>query len=236
VIVRTRRVRVGRVKSEKDVLTTGDVARLCRVTIRTVIKWFEQGRLPGYRLPGSRDRRFTRVAVEQFLRDHGMPFGLTEPPEPAPTPTPADARRRVLVVDDDAAVRALVVRALAPLRALAVETAGSGWEAGLKTAALRPHLLLLDYRLGDTTGDQVVSAVRAMPLSPSPAILIMSAHLQAEAVEEVLALGAAAFLRKPFALEELRTLVTRHAGVALPGSGKPDSRALPESRGAGGVA
>src|SRR5262249_32882433 len=149
---RTRSVRVGRVKSEKDVLTTGDVARLCRVTIRTVIKWYEHGRLPGYRLPGSRDRRFTRTAVEQFLRDHGMPFGLPQPEGEA-----GDGRRRVLVVDDDAAVRSLVVRALAPLDGLAVDTAGSGWEAGLKTAALRPHLLLLDYRLGDTTGDQVVT-------------------------------------------------------------------------------
>jgi excisionase family DNA binding protein len=228
------------VKSEKDVLTTGDVARLCRVTIRTVIKWYEHGRLPGYRLPGSRDRRFTRAAVEQFLREHGMPFGL-----PAPEAAPADGRRRVLVVDDDAAVRSLVVRALAPLDGLSVDTAGSGWEAGLKTAALRPHLLLLDYRLGDTTGDQVVTAVRSMALSPSPAILIMSAHLPARAVEEVLALGAAAFLRKPFAVDELRALVVRHSGAppigvvpsAKPGSGEArPEQAGPPAQPAGGEA
>src|SRR5688572_32820709 len=68
----------GSVPIEKDVLTTGDVARLCRVTIRTVIKWYEQGRLEGYKLPGSRDRRFTRDAVERFVRDYGIPDVLTE--------------------------------------------------------------------------------------------------------------------------------------------------------------
>src|SRR4029450_5388146 len=80
----------------KDVLTTGDVARTCGVTIRTVIKWFEEGRLEGYKLPGSRDRRFTRSALERFLRANDMPMELLgRAPDGAP---------RVLVADDDAAV------------------------------------------------------------------------------------------------------------------------------------
>ena len=85
----------------KEVLTTGDVARLCQVTIRTVIKWFEQGRLEGYRLPGSRDRRFTRAAVNRFLRESGLPVELHGQGEPL-----------VLVVDDDEGIRSLVVRYL----------------------------------------------------------------------------------------------------------------------------
>ena len=41
----------------KDVLTTGEVAKLCNVAPRTVSKWFDSGSLKGYRIPGSRDRR-----------------------------------------------------------------------------------------------------------------------------------------------------------------------------------
>ena len=38
---------------DKDVLTTGDVARICNVASRTVSKWFDSGQLRGYRIPGS---------------------------------------------------------------------------------------------------------------------------------------------------------------------------------------
>ncbi|GJM20284.1 MAG: hypothetical protein DHS20C15_01990 [Planctomycetota bacterium] len=207
----------------KDVLTTGDVARICRVTIRTVIKWFEKGRLEGYRLPGSRDRRFTRVAVERFLRENGMPLDLlgadfvtpaaapsAPPAEPSPPePTPPELPL-VLVVDDDEPVRRMIRRYLETLGSLRVETAASGWEAGLKTATLRPALLLLDFRLGDTTGDEVVRTIRAMPELPQPAIVLMSAHLQDDDVQRVLELGANAFVPKPFDLELLRATLFAH--------------------------
>jgi excisionase family DNA binding protein len=196
---------VVRVKLEKDVLTTGDVARLCRVTIRTVINWFEAGRLEGYRLPGSRDRRFTRDAVMRFLRENDMPveeLGLGP-----------NRGARVLVVDDDRAVRVMIDRYLRSLGTLEVETAGSGWEAGLKTAVFKPNVLLLDYRLGDTTGEQVVAAIRELVLEVRPSIVVMSAHLAEEDVERIFAGGADAFLRKPFELDVLRDTVLRHAGV-----------------------
>jgi excisionase family DNA binding protein len=197
------------VPPEKDVLTTGDVARMCRVTIRTVIKWYEQGRLEGYRLPGSRDRRFTRDSVLRFLRENDMPPDLA-----VHGPAGTQAGQRVLVVDDDEAVRSLVARALTVTGAYTVETAASGWEAGLKTATVRPHLLILDWRLGDTTGDQVVRVVRGQDLDPRPSILILSAHLTGPDVQRVLAEGADAFLAKPFSLEDLRGAVARLTGPA----------------------
>src|SRR4051812_28109101 len=40
----------------KDVLTTGEVAKICNVAPRTVSKWFDSGALHGYRIPGSKDR------------------------------------------------------------------------------------------------------------------------------------------------------------------------------------
>ena len=43
------------------VFTTGQVAKICKVAPRTVSKWFDSGRLKGYRIPGSQDRRIPRV-------------------------------------------------------------------------------------------------------------------------------------------------------------------------------
>lgn len=55
-----------------DVLTTGDVARICQVAPRTASKWIDSGDLEGYRLPGSKDRRTTRAQFVRFLNRRGM--------------------------------------------------------------------------------------------------------------------------------------------------------------------
>jgi excisionase family DNA binding protein len=205
---------------EKEVLTTGDVARLCRVTIRTVIKWYETGRLAGYRLPGSRDRRFPRADVARFMRTNAIPLDLLGEDGGRPP--------RVLVVDDDDGVRRMLCRFLQVLGGLEVDSAASGWEAGLKTAAWSPRVLLLDYRLGDTTGEQVLAAVRGLPDREPPVVLVMSAHLTAEDGERLRAAGAEAVIAKPFDLPRLRDLVLRHAGLtAAADVARPAPRSAP---------
>lgn len=59
----------------KQVFTTGEVAKICHVAPRTVSKWFDSGRLRGYRIPGSQDRRIPRDHLIRFLKEHGMPLG-----------------------------------------------------------------------------------------------------------------------------------------------------------------
>ena len=56
------------------VYTTGHVAKFCKVTSRTVAKWFDSGRLKGYRLPGLQDRRITRNDLIEFMKKHDMPL------------------------------------------------------------------------------------------------------------------------------------------------------------------
>ena len=48
------------------VFTTGQVAKICKVAPRTVSKWFDSGRLKGYRIPGSQDRRIPREYLIKF--------------------------------------------------------------------------------------------------------------------------------------------------------------------------
>lgn len=61
-------------KSHKDVFTTGDIAKICRVAPRTVSKWYNSGLLKGYRIPGSQDRRIPKSDLLDFLRAHDMPL------------------------------------------------------------------------------------------------------------------------------------------------------------------
>lgn len=54
--------------------TTGKVAKICQVSPRVVNKWFDKGLLPGYRVPGSRDRRVTRVQLITFCHENQIPI------------------------------------------------------------------------------------------------------------------------------------------------------------------
>lgn len=56
------------------VFSTGGVARVCRCAPRTAAKWFDSGRLKGYLLPGSRDRRIPESCLLEFMRDEGFPI------------------------------------------------------------------------------------------------------------------------------------------------------------------
>ena len=45
-------------------LTTGEIAKYCGVTLRTVIRWLETEKLKGFKLPG---RGNNRVLVDDFI-------------------------------------------------------------------------------------------------------------------------------------------------------------------------
>jgi excisionase family DNA binding protein len=124
--------------TEKDVLTTGEVAKICNVAPRTVSKWFDSGSLKGYRIPGSKDRRIPLSELVKFMRAHGIPLdGLSS------------GRTRVLIVDDDAEVVEVLRQVLTEQTNYEVTTATSAFEAGLACERAKPHVLLLDMHLGD---------------------------------------------------------------------------------------
>jgi len=56
-----------------NIFTAAEVARICNVAPRTVNKWFDAGRLRGYRIPGTMDRRIPFADLLAFLTEHGFP-------------------------------------------------------------------------------------------------------------------------------------------------------------------
>ena len=60
----------------EEVFTTTQVARICRCATRTVVRWFDSGKLKGYRLPGSQDRRIPKQNLIDFMKANGMPYEL----------------------------------------------------------------------------------------------------------------------------------------------------------------
>lgn len=54
----------------KDVLTTGDVARICRVSPVTVNRWIDKGELVGWKMPMSNVRRVNRADLIAFMKSN----------------------------------------------------------------------------------------------------------------------------------------------------------------------
>lgn len=60
------------------VFSITQIANGCNVAPRTVNKWFDMGRLKGYRIPGSQVRRVPAEYLLKFLKEHGMPTDWVE--------------------------------------------------------------------------------------------------------------------------------------------------------------
>jgi excisionase family DNA binding protein len=116
----------------KNVLTTGDVARICNVAPRTVSKWFDSGQLKGYRIPGSKDRRIPVSELARFMKVHNLPA----------TMLPA-GKIRVLIVDSDADSASALADTLRTKADYEVQTARNNFETGIIAQKFTPHVLLI---------------------------------------------------------------------------------------------
>lgn len=138
----------------KDALTTGEVARICNVAARTVSKWIDAGRLEGYRIPGSRDRRVHVRALEAFVAAHGIPVsnaGTDAGTTDHRTPSSLGSRTRVLVVDADRAAAETVREVLEGLGTHEVRTAAEALSAASECGTWNPDVVVFDRSAGDAT-------------------------------------------------------------------------------------
>ncbi len=127
----------------------------------------------------------------------------------AATTNRAGARPTILVVEDDAAVRNLILTTLdTEGYAHLSETTGRGAIASAATSA--PDVVLLDLGLPDIDGIEVVRAIRAWSQMP---IIVVSARSEDSDKIGALDAGADDYLTKPFSVGELlariRTTVRR---------------------------
>lgn len=117
----------------KNVLTTGDVAKICNVAPRTVSKWFDSGQLKGYRIPGSKDRRIPINELVRFMKTHNIPTaGLKA------------GRIRVVIADSNEKEVMELADTLRTRADYEVEIAKSAFEAGIMAQKFSPHVLLVN--------------------------------------------------------------------------------------------
>ncbi len=134
----------------KDVLTTGDVAKICHVAPRTVSKWFDNGQLKGYRIPGSKDRRIPVSELIRFMKVHNMP-----------TAELSVGTIRILIADSNARTGSALADVLKDRAGYEVRTARSSFETGAALQKFAPHVLLISLLSEEIDAGSVCQGIRA---------------------------------------------------------------------------
>lgn len=142
--------------------------------------------------------------------------GTVFPPEKTPAPRPAVAGRegRILVVDDEAAVRAVTARMLERMGYLTLVAPDGQAAVDLFIAhADTIACVLLDVTMPVMSGAQALQAIR--DVRPDAPVVLMSGYTSEETATRFAQLRPNGFLHKPFDASELRTCLEaafRHAG------------------------
>jgi excisionase family DNA binding protein len=176
----------------KTVFTTGEAAKICKVSQQTIIRCFDSGQLKGFRVPGSRFRRIPREQLFMFMRDNGIPTDALE-----------SGKRKILVVDDDLELVELITEVLERDGRFEVRSVNNGFDAGMMVKEYHPDLIVLDVMLPDINGKEVCQRVRAEKAMDEVRIICISGMVEDDKIGELRAAGADDFMHKPFEVEKL---------------------------------
>lgn len=119
--------------------------------------------------------------------------------------------KKILIADDEANI-VISLEFLMLNSGYQVQTAANGEEALHQIAEFRPDLILLDIMLPQKNGFEVCQKIRENPVWNGIKVVMLTAKGRESEVTKGLALGADAYVTKPFATRELLASVQRLLG------------------------
>jgi len=159
--------------------TVGQAAEYLGIAQSSFRKWVDAGLLDSFTTPGGH-RRVTREALDKFMQGQSNTEAPTSP--------------RVLVIDDDPAVRDMLRESLVAGK-FEVDEAASAVEAVARINERVPDLLMIDICMPGTDGWQLLKKLRErLDVSELP-VLVFSGSVSLEFADDR---GAQAYARKPF--------------------------------------
>ena len=195
-------IRVSDKRGNKDLFDRSEI-----MTIR--------GRLRDLRLKGL---SLAQIADQlDIARAEEMGTSSTAPAVLTPPAVEENKQLKILVVDDEAEVRA-GLREFLEGQDYAICEAGDGEEALAKTFLEKPHLLLLDLRLPKLDGYQICQTLKGNPITSGIPIIMVTALNSTPNKVKGIEYGADDYVDKPFDLQELAArikMVTRRLGIGV---------------------
>ena len=117
--------------------------------------------------------------------------------------------KKILIAEDSAAMRALIVATLEAMDDFTIVEAENGFEALRILPREKVDLVITDINMPDINGLELVKFIRSNPQYQATPLLIISTEGSEKDREKGLALGANAYLIKPFQPEDLQGLVSQ---------------------------
>lgn len=188
----------------KTVFTTGEAAKICKVSQQTIIRCFDSGQLKGFRVPGSRFRRIPRDQLYAFMRDNDIPTDALD-----------SGKRKLLIVDDDQDLVDLLVDHFERDGRFDVRSVNNGFGAGMQIKEFRPDLVILDIMLPDINGLEVCQLVRGDKAMDDVRIICISGMVEEDKIQQLRDAGANDFMKKPFDVDALTNRVCQLLDVEI---------------------
>ncbi|MBU3078641.1 response regulator [Sphingomonas quercus] len=125
---------------------------------------------------------------------------------------PAAAAIKVMVVDDQTSMRAMIRRALQDFGFKDVRDKPGAVEALSAIRQDRVHLVISDFNMPDMDGLQFLEAVRGDPVIGKTVFIMLTGSSDKEIVQKAAALGVNNYVVKPFAPAALKEKIERVFG------------------------
>lgn len=193
-------------RMDEGFLTTEEVLEYLQVNLRTVYRLIKAGKIPAVRV--GRQWRFRKRDIDAWLENQ-RPRSARSIPASMPTTAPTAARPRILVVDDEAAIRELLAKTLA-LADYEVDLAPDGRTALDRMRLIPYDLLITDLRMPGVDGLTVIREARRLK-ADIPVIIVTGYSTEASAVEAI-NLGVQGYLTKPFRVPRILAAAAKALG------------------------
>jgi excisionase family DNA binding protein len=196
---------------DETFLTTEEVLEYLQVNLRTVYRLIKAGKIPAVRV--GRQWRFRKRDIDAWL-DSQRPRGGSRQAAPAPAaasrPASSPTRNRVLVVDDEASIRDLLLKTLSLNDEYDVDVAPDGRSA-LERMRLYPYdLLIADLKMPGMDGLTVIREARRYK-ADLRVIIITGFSTESSAIDAV-NLGVSGYLTKPFRVPQVLAAAAKALG------------------------
>jgi excisionase family DNA binding protein len=191
---------------EDAFLTTEEVLDYLQVNLRTVYRLIKAGKIPAVRV--GRQWRFRKRDLDVWLEAQRTQSERPAGRQPRPLEG-ASSRARVLVVDDEDAIRDLLSRTLA-LADYEVDSAPDGRTAIDRMRIIDYDLLITDLRMPEVDGLTVIREARR--LNADIPIIIVTGHSSEASAIEAINLGVQGYLVKPFRVPRVLAAAAKALG------------------------
>lgn len=125
---------------------------------------------------------------------------------------PAASAIKVMVVDDQASMRAMIRRSLQDIGFRDVRDKGAAAEALAAIKSDRVHLIISDFNMPEMDGLELLKAVREDPVIGKTVFIMLTGSSDRDLVQKAAALGVNNYLVKPFAPAALKDKIERVFG------------------------